>query len=155
MQFFIYSSISEDLSFSGSSAGKESSWNSGDPSSIPWSGRSLGERIGYPLQHSCASLVSQMVKNPSAMRETWVRSLGWEDPLEEVMATPVFLPGESPWTKEPGGLQSVGLQRVRYDWACMHTHTHTHTHTRIYIIESLCNTAEINTLLQTKYTASK
>ena len=61
-------------------------------------------------------LVAQTVKNLPAMLETWVRSLGWEDPLEEGMAaTPLFLPGESPWSEEPGGLQSVGLQRVRRD----------------------------------------
>ena len=52
-----------------------------------------------------ASLVGQMVKNLPAMCETWVQSLVWEDPLEEgVAATAVFLSGESPWTKEPGGL---------------------------------------------------
>ena len=57
-----------------------------------------------------------MVKNLPAVWETWVRSLGWEDPLEEGMQpTPVFLPGESPWTGEPGGLLSMGSQRVRYD----------------------------------------
>ena len=49
--------------------------------------RSPGEGIGYPLYYSWASLVAQMVKNLPAMRETWVRSLGWEDPLEEGMAT--------------------------------------------------------------------
>ena len=54
-----------------------------------------------------------MVKNLSAMWETWVNSLGWEDPLEESMATlSVFLPRESPWAEEPGGLQSMGSQRV-------------------------------------------
>ena len=48
---------------------------------------------------------------------TWVCSLGWEDLLEEGMATtPVFLPAESPWTEEPGRLQSIGSQRVRRDW---------------------------------------
>ena len=53
------------------------------------------------------------VKNPPAMRETRVRSPGREDPLEEGMATtPVFLPGESPGTEEPGRLQSMGSQRV-------------------------------------------
>ena len=57
-----------------------------------------------------------MVKNSPAMWEIWVQSLGWEDPLEEGMATiPVFLPGESLWTKEPGGLQSMGLQRIRHN----------------------------------------
>ena len=54
---------------------------------IPGSGRSAGERIGYPLQYSWSSLVAQLVKNPPAMRETWVRSLGWEDPLEKERAT--------------------------------------------------------------------
>ena len=53
---------------------------------IPGSGRSHGEGIGLPLQYSWASLVAQMVNNPPAMWETWVRSLGWEDPLEEGMA---------------------------------------------------------------------
>ena len=55
-----------------SSVGKESSCNAGDPGSIPGSGRSPGERIGYPLQYSWASLVAQLVKNPPAMGETWV-----------------------------------------------------------------------------------
>ena len=60
--------------------------------------------------------MAQTLKNLPAMWETWVRSLGWEDPLEEGMAaTPVFLPGESSWTEEPGGLQSVELQRARHD----------------------------------------
>ena len=52
-----------------------------------WSGSSSGEGIGYLLKCSWASLVAQMVKNPPAMWETWVQSLGWEDPLEEGMAT--------------------------------------------------------------------
>ena len=54
---------------------------------IPGSGRSAGEGIGYPLQYSWASLVAQQVKNPPAMLETWVPSLGWEDPLEKGKAT--------------------------------------------------------------------
>ena len=58
-----------------------------------------------------ASLKAEMVKNLPLMQETQVRSLGWEEPLEKEMAThPVFLPGESPWTENPGGLQSTGLQ---------------------------------------------
>ena len=77
----------EDSVFPGSSAGKESACNTGDPGSIPGSGRSPGEGIGYPLQYSWAFLVSQMVENPSAMWETGARSLGWEDLLEEGMAT--------------------------------------------------------------------
>ena len=73
--------------FLDSSVGKESTCNAGDPGSIPGSGRSVGEGIGYPLQYSWASLVVQLVKNQPAMRETWVRSLGWEDPLEKGKAT--------------------------------------------------------------------
>ena len=60
-------------------------------------------------------MVVQTVKNPPAKWETWVQSLGWEDPLEEGIVTPVFLPGESPWTEESGGLQSMGSQRVRHN----------------------------------------
>ena len=59
----------------------------GDSSSIPGLGRPRGEGIGYPLQYSWASLVVQMVKNLPALIETRVQSLGWEDPLEEGMAT--------------------------------------------------------------------
>ena len=54
---------------------------------IPGSGRSPGEGIGQPLHYSWASLVAQLVKNPLAMRETWVQSLGWEGPLEKGKAT--------------------------------------------------------------------
>ena len=73
--------------FPDSSAGKESTCNAEDPSLIPGSGRSAGEGIGYALQYSWASFVAQLVKNPPAMQETWVRSLGWEDPLEKGKAT--------------------------------------------------------------------
>ena len=62
--------------FPDSSVGKESAYNAGDPSSIPGSGRSSGEGIGYSLQYSWVSLVTQLVKNPPAMQETWVQSLG-------------------------------------------------------------------------------
>ena len=62
------------------------------------------------------SLVAQMVKNPPAMQETWVRSLGWEDPLEKGMAThSSILAWRIPWTEEPGGLQSMGSQRVAHN----------------------------------------
>ena len=54
---------------------------------IPGLGRSAREGIGYLLQYSWASLVAQMVKNLPIMQETWVQSLGWENPLEEGMAT--------------------------------------------------------------------
>ena len=73
--------------FPHSSVGKESICDAGDPDSIPGSRRSAGEGIGYPLQYSWASLVTQLVKNLPAMWETWVRSLGWEDPLEKGKAT--------------------------------------------------------------------
>ena len=67
---------------------------------------------------SGASLAAQLVKNPPAMRETWVRLLGWEDPLEEGMETHCsVLAWRIPWTDEPGGLRSTGWQRVRHDWA--------------------------------------
>ena len=73
--------------FPGGSVNKETTCNAGNLGLIPVLGRSLGEGIGYPLQYSWASLVTQMVKNLPAMWETWVRSLGWEDPLDEGMAT--------------------------------------------------------------------
>ena len=83
---------------------------------IPGSGRSPGKGLGYLLQDSWASLVAQMVKNLPAMQEAWVRSLDWEDPLEEGMAThSSILTWRIPWTEEPGGLQSIGLQRIGYD----------------------------------------
>ena len=66
---------------------KESACNAGDPSLTPWLGRSLGEGIGYPLRYPGAFLVTEMIKNLPAMWETWVRSLGWEDPLVDGMAT--------------------------------------------------------------------
>ena len=66
---------STDEGFPGSSVGKESACNAGDPSLILGSGRSPGEGIGYPLQYSWVSLVAQLVKNPPAMQETWVQSL--------------------------------------------------------------------------------
>ena len=68
--------------FPGSSGGKESACNAGDLGSILGSRRSIEEGIYYPLQYSWASLVSQLVKNLPAIWETWVQSLGWEDPLE-------------------------------------------------------------------------
>ena len=66
---------------------QESACNEGDPGLIPGSGRSPEKGTGYQLQYSWASTVAQMIKNPPAMWETWFRSLGWEDPLDEGMAT--------------------------------------------------------------------
>ena len=80
------------LYFPDSSVGKESSCKAGDPCSVPRLGGSAGGGIGYPLQYSWASLVTQLVKNLPAMQKTWVQSLGWEDPLEKGKAipTPVY-----------------------------------------------------------------
>ena len=65
---------------------------------------------------TCVSLVAQMVKNLPAMQETWVRSLGWEDPLEKGLAThSSILAWRIPWTEEPGRLQSMESHRVRHD----------------------------------------
>ena len=70
-----------------------------------------------------APLVAQMVKNLPAMWETWIQSLGWEDPLEESMAThSSILAWRIPWTEEPGGLQSTGLQRI--GWLSIHSAQH-------------------------------
>ena len=109
------------VGFPHSSAGKESSCRAGDPGSVPGSGRSTGEGIAYPLQHSWASLVAQLVKNPPAMWEIWVRSLGWEDPLEKGKATnSSILAWRIPWTIH-------GSQRVGHNWV---TFTFTFHHTQ-------------------------
>ena len=76
----------------------------------------LGGEDVLPLLRSWASQVVQMVKNLPAMQETWIRSLGWEDPLEEFMATHSnILAWTILWTEESGGLQSIGSQRVRHN----------------------------------------
>ena len=98
--------------FPDSSVGKESACNAGDPTSIPGLGRSTGEGISYPFQYSWTFLVAQLVKNLPAMWETWVRSLGWEDPLEKGRAIhSSILAWRIPWT-----VLSMGWQRVRHDW---------------------------------------
>ena len=101
-QFFTSGGQSIDSSF-----GKESACNAGDCGLIPGSGRSAGEGIDYPLQYSWASLVAQLVKNLPAMPETWIWSLGWEDPLEKGIPTPVFWPRESHGLYRPWGSQRV------------------------------------------------
>ena len=96
------------LGFPGSPAGKEPTCSAGDLGSIPGSGRSSGEGIGYPLQYSWAFLVVQLVKNPPAMRETWVQSLSCEDTLEKGTVThSSILAWRIPWT-----IQSMVSQRV-------------------------------------------
>ena len=94
------------MGFPDSSVGKDSACNAGDPGSISGSGRSTGEGIGCPLSYSWAPLVAQLVKNPLAMWETWVRSLGWEDPLEKGKVTHASILA---WR------QSMELQRIGHD----------------------------------------
>ena len=95
------------VGFPGSSASEESAYNSGDPSTIPGSGRSPGKGSGYPLQYSWASLVAQMVKNPPMMRETWFslwfgkipQMMAW-NPLQYCLENPHGqrnLAGDSSW----------------------------------------------------------
>ena len=84
-----------------------------------------------------ASLIAQSVKNLSAMQETQVRSLGGEDPLDKGMAThSSILAWRIPWTEEPGGLRSIGLQKVVHDWA---TNTHSCVCVCIYMIYACRN----------------
>ena len=101
----------------GSSAGKESGCDTGDHGSILGSGRSPREGICYPLQNSWASLMAQMVKNLPIVQEIWVGKIPWRRAWQP---SPVLLPGESPWTEESSGIQSMGSQRVR------HTHDYIH-----------------------------
>ena len=80
-----------------------------EPKGLPWVS-AFNRYLLYEV------LVAQMVQNLLAMQETWVQSLGWEDPLEEEMAThSSILPGIIPWIEEPGRLQHMGLQRVGHD----------------------------------------
>ena len=105
-----------------SSAGKEATCNAGDPGLIPGLGKSLKNRIGYPLQYPWPSLMVQMVMNQPALWGTWVQSLGQEDPQRSTwQPTPLFLPGDSPWTEELGGLQFMWLQRVEHDCVTEHS----------------------------------
>ena len=106
--------------FPGSSAGKESTRNAGDPQFDSWAKKFPGEEIGYPLQYFGASLVAQIVKNPPAMWEIWVQSLGGEDSLEKGAATQLQYTGlENSWTEEPDRLKSTRLQRVQQDRATL------------------------------------
>ena len=95
--------------------------------------RSPGEGIGYQLQDSWVSLVAQKVKNLLAMQETWIQSLGWEDLLEEGMATySSVLAWRILWTEEPGRQQSTGSQRVGHDLVTRSPNHHQH-----YILECI------------------
>ena len=88
-------------------------------------GRFPGGGISYPLQYSWTSLVAQLVKNVPVMQETWVWSLGQKDPLEKGRAIhSSILAWRIPWTREPGGLQSMGLQTIWHNWAINTFHFH-------------------------------
>ena len=103
----------------GSSAGKESTCNAGDPGLIPGSGRSPEEGIGYPLQYSWVSLVAQMVNNLPTMRETWVLSQG-RSPGEGNGNPLQYSCLENPM--DTGAWQSMGLRRVRQlKWLSTHS----------------------------------
>ena len=101
--------------FPGSSAGKKSACNAGDPGFIPGSGRSAGEGIGYPLRYSQVSLVAQLVKNLPAMWQTQVESLGWEDLWQKGMATHssilVYWHGEFHGLCSPWGCKELGMTK--------------------------------------------
>ena len=83
------------MGFPDSSVDKESACEAEDPGSVPGLGRSAREGISYSLRCSWTSLVAQLVKNPSIMWKTWVRSSGWKIPWRrERLSTPVFWPGK-------------------------------------------------------------
>ena len=102
--------------------------------------------------------MAHWVKNLLAMQETqetWVRSLGWEDSLEEEMAThSSILQWRIPWTEEPGGFQTTGSQKVRHNSAAQHMHEYTHTHTQMALgywdvsVEKIKKQIKIPTLLE-------
>ena len=86
----------------------------------------ISKKSELGLRELWASLVAQMVKTLPAMQEIRVQSLRLEDPLEKEMAThSSILAWKIPWTEEPGGLQSIGSQRVRHNWATKILTTHT------------------------------
>ena len=90
-------------------------------------------KIKYTFQYSRTSLVAQMENSPPAMWETWVRSLGQENPLGKGMAAhSSILAWRIPRTEVPGGLQSMGSQRVRHDWATQHSTAHVYPMTQWY-----------------------
>ena len=103
---------------------EESACNAGDPGLIPGSERSSREGIGCPLQYSWASLMVQIVKNLPARRETWVWSLGWEDPLEEGMAThSSILAWRIPMDKGAWWATVHGVTKSLSDWVIKHKYT--------------------------------
>ena len=93
----------------------------------PWGPEESDTTEQLPFHFHWVSLVVQKVKKLFAVQETWIQSLGQEDPLKKGMAThSSILAWRMPWIEEPGGLQSMGSQRVGYNWV---TNRYTHTHT--------------------------
>ena len=113
---YLVFSIEHVLGFPDSSVGTESACNAGDPGSIPGSGRSTGEGIGYPLQYSWASFVAQLVKNPPGF-DPWGGKILWR---RERLPTPIFWPGEfhglySPWgCKESDMTEQLSLSLFHF-----------------------------------------
>ena len=96
-----------------------------------------------------APLLAQSVNNLPAAQQTWVQCLGWGDPLEEGMAThSSILPGESPWTEEPGGLQSMRSQRVGHDWATKHIHQLVSKYFNNFTIDQIAASTEYQSWLR-------
>ena len=113
------------------SVGKESTCNAGDPGSTLGLGRSTGEGIGYPLHYSWASLVAQLVKNLPAMRETWVQSLGWEDPLEKGKGYPLQYSGlenSMDWTVHGVSKSQTWLSDFHFHFSHSYPSIHSFTH---------------------------
>ena len=113
--------IFRNKGFPGSSVSKESACNAGDPGSVPGSGRSSGEGIGYPCQY-LGFPCGLAGKEYACLRETSVWFLVWEDPLEKGNAMhSSILTWRIPWT-----IKSMGSQRVRHDWATFTLGTNTY-----------------------------
>ena len=128
MWLLIYLTRIWEWGFSCSSAGKESACSAGDPSSIPRE-KIPWRRDSLPTPVFMASLVSQMAKNLPAVWETWVWSLGWEDSLEEGMATHSSVPAWSiPMDRGAWRASVHGVTKSRHDWVTKHS-----TSTRIFI----------------------
>ena len=130
--YWAYSADNRIKSFPGQRTGENEKRN-------PW--RGSRQRPAATERRTCLLLCThqgfpdgQMIKNPPAMQEPSVWFLGWEDPLEKGMAThSSILAWRIPWIEEPGGLQSMGSQRVRHDWV-------TNTHTQASAHSSDCET---------------
>ena len=118
------------------SVGKESACNARDLSSIPGSGRYPGQEIGYPLQRS--SLVAQLVKNQPATQETWVWSLGWEDPLEKEKDASYNLCDIFPKIPFPTLTQGQRLSSIRKPGVHQHLLSNKKVNMKVFLTETPC-----------------